>query len=471
MKQKSVFLTIAVLLGLRIAASAQTPPSYVPTNGLVGWWPFNGNANDESGNGNNGTLNGAMLTEDRFGNANASYGFDGVDDFISIYLNSIGNSFAENTAVTLVAWVKTSDSDGPIIALREPAVFNFNIGTLSDIVQNPGYYGVMVRDDVTCCGTGNNVFGGFANDNQWHLLSIIRYDDGSLHCLKDGVLEATSPAGQSGSLSFTEGYMGIGAELYWINGGPECNSCNSIDQQHLNGQLDDIGIWNRALTPEEIIAIYNSEVCSNDLSISLENITANLGGSALLIANTSDVNPIYTWQTDFGQGFQNVLDYGSYSGASTSTLTMSGLQLMNHNQPIRVISIADECVDTSNVVLISIADTCITNVIETSYITVTDTLIINLNPTGFNPVTYANTILMYPNPTSDELTINYGDFASIAGYALKIFNSMGQEIHSANINQQQEVLQLGTWGGAGTYQVVIYNAQGVPVDTRAIVLQ
>ena len=31
-------------------------PNYVPANGLVGWWPFNGNANDESGNGNNGTL-------------------------------------------------------------------------------------------------------------------------------------------------------------------------------------------------------------------------------------------------------------------------------------------------------------------------------------------------------------------------------------------------------------------------------
>ena len=105
------------------------------------------------------------------------------------------------------------------------------------------------------------------------------------------------------------------------------------------------------------------------------------------------------------------------------------------------------------------------------YITVTDTLIINLNLTGFNPVTYTNTILMYPNPTNDQLTIDYGDFASLAGYTLKIFNSIGQEIHSANINQQQEVLQLGSWGGAGTYQVVIYNAQGVPVDTRAIVLQ
>ena len=37
-------------------------PTYVPTNGLVGWWGFNGNANDESGNGNNGNINGATLT-------------------------------------------------------------------------------------------------------------------------------------------------------------------------------------------------------------------------------------------------------------------------------------------------------------------------------------------------------------------------------------------------------------------------
>ena len=84
MKQKSLLLTIAVLLGLRIAATAQTIPSYVPTDGLVGWWPFNGNANDGSGNGNNGTVNGATLTEDRFGNGNAAYEFAAVDVKIEV---------------------------------------------------------------------------------------------------------------------------------------------------------------------------------------------------------------------------------------------------------------------------------------------------------------------------------------------------------------------------------------------------
>ncbi len=61
----SLFISIFILVG-QLQAQTQIP-SYVPTNGLVGWWPFNGNANDESGNGNNGTVNGASLTSDRFG--------------------------------------------------------------------------------------------------------------------------------------------------------------------------------------------------------------------------------------------------------------------------------------------------------------------------------------------------------------------------------------------------------------------
>ena len=48
-----------------------------PTNGLVGYWPFNGNANDESNNGHNGTVSGATLVADRFGNVNSAYNFNG----------------------------------------------------------------------------------------------------------------------------------------------------------------------------------------------------------------------------------------------------------------------------------------------------------------------------------------------------------------------------------------------------------
>src|SRR5215213_8904042 len=51
---------------------------------LVAFYPFNGNANDASGKGNNGNVNGASVATDRFGNSNAAYDFDGVNDFIQI---------------------------------------------------------------------------------------------------------------------------------------------------------------------------------------------------------------------------------------------------------------------------------------------------------------------------------------------------------------------------------------------------
>ena len=70
---------LAICLSLLINSSIQAQvPSYVPTDGLVGYWPFNGNANDESGNGNDGTVNGATLTADRFGMDNKSFNFQKI---------------------------------------------------------------------------------------------------------------------------------------------------------------------------------------------------------------------------------------------------------------------------------------------------------------------------------------------------------------------------------------------------------
>ncbi|MDR9487384.1 hypothetical protein, partial [Salibacter sp.] len=66
-------------------AYSQTLPPNVPSNGLIAWYPFNGNANDESTFNNDGNLfGGVSLTTDRFGDPNSAYDFDGVDDFIEI---------------------------------------------------------------------------------------------------------------------------------------------------------------------------------------------------------------------------------------------------------------------------------------------------------------------------------------------------------------------------------------------------
>jgi hypothetical protein len=351
MKQKSLFLTIAVLLGLRITTIAQTPPSYVPTDGLVGWWPFNGNANDESGNGNNGTVIGATLTEDRFGNANAAYGFDGIDDLIEIG-SAVGDFGISD--FTISCWVHdTSESNSGVLVAKRGAFGWGNFYELSwdnapvmEICQenSPTNYNYYINE------------GSFLNS--WNHVVMVRSGQEVRLYLNCELIVAVP----------TANIQNIDNQDLLAFGGRYNTDFSPSLAELFKGEIDDVGLWERALSDTEILGFCDANLCYE-------------------------------------------------------------------------------------------------------YITVTDTLIINLGPTGFNPVTYSNTILMYPNPSNDQLTIDYGDYATLAGYTLKIFNSIGQEIHSANINQQQEVLPLGTWGGAGNYQVVIYNAQGVPVDTRTIVLQ
>ena len=97
-----ILLTIIVTISAFGITFGQVP-SYVPTNGLVGWWPFNGNANDESGNGYNGTVYGAILTTNRVNNSNSAYNYDGINDYIQTSLPY--TVFLNKKTLTISAWV------------------------------------------------------------------------------------------------------------------------------------------------------------------------------------------------------------------------------------------------------------------------------------------------------------------------------------------------------------------------------
>jgi hypothetical protein len=120
---------------------------------------------------------------------------------------------------------------------------------------------------------------------------------------------------------------------------------------------------------------------------------------------------------------------------------------------------------------ITITDTCINTVNDTNFISVTDTLIINTSVTGINPPNNTNTIKIYPNPASTHVTINYGNYAIMNGYSLKIINSLGQQVFQTPINQQSNYLSLSSWGGNGIYFVHLIDTQGQIIDIRKIVLQ
>ena len=74
---------------LQVRNSRDSPPTFDFQNGLVAWYPFDGNASDMSGNGNHGTVNGAVPSTDRFWDAGKAYEFDGVDDYILLPDNDL----------------------------------------------------------------------------------------------------------------------------------------------------------------------------------------------------------------------------------------------------------------------------------------------------------------------------------------------------------------------------------------------
>ena len=244
------------------------------------------------------------------------------------------------------------------------------------------------------------------------------------------------------------------------------------NRYYFNGKIDDIGIWNRVLTQQEITNLYNAVNCTNNTAITPQINSLTTGSTATFTASTTDPNPTYVWQSDLGQGFQTLNNFGNYSGVNTASLNVTNVQLSEHNQPIRVISTSGNCIDTSNVAVINILDTCITNVTiyDTILTTVTDTLIINATITGLNPPSNQNTLKVFPNPANTHITIDYGNFSSMNGYTLKIVNATGQTVFTTFINQQNSYIDLSTWTGNGIYYVQLIDTQNNTIENRKIVI-
>jgi hypothetical protein len=247
MKSTIKYLLFTAIVFVFTSNAFSQVPNYVPTNGLVGYWPFNGNANDESGNGNNGTVNGATLTTDRFGNANSAYGFDGLSNFIQTI-----NSGPTGTGISVSYWYKsiqTNENIGVVVFGGNSWASYFEVTHNHWSSQQGPCNGPAITGGGTLFNPGSNYN---PNNGNWHhVLVVLPNGSTSFNQTQfylDGVL-------LNGSCSFAN----YGAPI------PNIGSANPIKfgcswqpahPNYYNGTLDDISIYNRALTPAEITQLY-----------------------------------------------------------------------------------------------------------------------------------------------------------------------------------------------------------------------
>jgi len=226
-------------------SSISTPPEAIP--GLLAYYPFNGNAADESDHGFNATVNGATLTTDRFGNANKAYYFNGnagISATVPVLLSL--------SKFTLCVWMKGSIPGSylpRLISVGPPGQANNYYGLLYGngvwnhapevtkrlILQNSfttDYYGYDLQYS-----------NGIVDTLSWHHAAV-SYDSGRLRFYIDGAVDKDTMISTQIAQFTDSAILQIG-----YSEGPD----------RYVGKLDDVRIYNRALSDQEISTVYSSK--------------------------------------------------------------------------------------------------------------------------------------------------------------------------------------------------------------------
>ena len=231
-------------------------PDYLPTNGLMGWYPFNGNAYDESGNENHGTVNGSVLSDDANAIQNSnSYAFDGQDDFISI-----GNSSSLNPsgALTFSSWFNLDDlsnNNNTIIGRNtnnsSADGYGYNFGILNDSngVSSKLRLGIGQQSDGSISDVDHITS---ITANNWNHYAVT-YDQSNVRVYLNGVKVHTAALTRSGGNHQNNFETFIGKYRPQSSGSEQSN-------QLFRGKLDNIGLWNRALTDVEITQLFALQI-------------------------------------------------------------------------------------------------------------------------------------------------------------------------------------------------------------------
>ena len=241
---ESVDLTVSygLIAGTTACTSADLPANL--QTGLVGYWPFCGNANDESGNGNNGTVNGATLTTDRFGNQDSAYIFEINDSFINIGSDNLlqfSNDFSYSVKFLVNEITLGSDcTAGSNIILNNEGLYEIGVdcnGILSFAIANddPSWSWIPITPILI---------------NQWYDVTFT-YNQGVIEIFMDGDLIYN----YNGSGGLTDFHPNLNDLRL---GDRQLHDVLNVQTSSFNGKIDDVVLWNRALSPSEIQQLASS---------------------------------------------------------------------------------------------------------------------------------------------------------------------------------------------------------------------
>ena len=328
---KNTILILFILVGLFKTNFSQVP-GYVPSTGLVGWWGFNGNANDNSGNGNNGVVHGATLTTDRFGNSNNAYnfvvnataGWGNAQNRIVVSSPSIPNT----NSFTMSSWVIVDSKPSPY-SNRASSIMGRWGGAGQEIFRN------QISNNTTYLTINNptlNFTSGTTTLNpQWNHVCLT-YDGSKIthylngNVIYSNIINITLPT-SSVNLTFGEIHMSNG---HWYL---------------LDGKLDDLGYWSVALDSCQVQSLYtggSTSCCVTNFQFPQDTILY-CGTDSIQLDAGSGWNS-YLWNT--GDTVQNpfVSTSGIYSVAVFDSIGCMGYDsvfFQKNNSPFSSLSITN----------------------------------------------------------------------------------------------------------------------------------
>ena len=217
------------------------------------YYPFNGDAKDYSGNDIHAETYNTDLTEDRFGNKNFAYKFNGVNSVIQV--NNPEKFILSNESFTVSIWVKILDNENTyrtfFIMSNLDVIPRFELMKARSNIENGGIFAELYNINNERSVVWSKLNGEDLPKNEWiHLAVVANYDSSQFSLYINSELQD--------SVNLID-YSSPIEDNIMVRFGETTFSNNIFNRQRHNGSLDDFRFFKKALSANEIKQLFNEK--------------------------------------------------------------------------------------------------------------------------------------------------------------------------------------------------------------------